>query len=584
MSDTALPDRCDVTDQAVPTAAVSDTGCVTRRTLHAVPTVRVVQISDTHLGATRAGAVDPEDGLAATLRSLAGSRPDLVLLTGDLTDGGQADEYRRIREMVEPLGAPMLAVAGNHDDPAALRSHFGGESERFLDAWRIVTVETFVAGEIHGAIDLPALLRRLGPDTGRPTLLAMHHPPISTSDKDWFELIGGAGLVAALAERTDVRLVLGGHLHDVYRVSCGGVTYAGCPSTWYSLEHVGDLYRHDDGEVGALKVDLFADGRFELEVVSRDRRTADRADASATRSRRSAERDTRLFDRYVMLRWSTADKPTRGDDSVWRVALDTATGEVDVVNHATRSDAVAALTQELLAVADDERIFLGVDFPLGYPAGFAERFARGGANWRAAWAAITDEVVDSPTNENNRFVAADRLNDRAGMSPGPFWGCPPGEAVGSLGADRPPTLFGLAEHRIVERRLAGAGIAMPTVWQLAGPGAVGGAALLGIPVLRRLSEHPTLARRVRIWPFDTGCDLIPTRGSTGAIVVAQVWPAAFARDEGTHALPEIAQLAGVCRQLAALDATGRLGERFAPALSVDEYKVVEREEGWVVTP
>ncbi len=33
-----------------------------------------------------------------------------------------------------------------------------------------------------------------------------------------------------------------------------------------------------------------------------------------------------------------------------------------------------------------------------------------------------------------------------------------------------------------------------------------------------------------------------------------------------------------------IDATGRLGERFAPALSVDEYKVVEREEGWVVTP
>lgn len=556
------------------------------RTLPPVPTVRVVQISDTHLGADRARDVSPEDGLEATLRALESSRPDVVLLTGDLTDAGQPDGYRRLRELVEPLGAPMLAVAGNHDDPVALRAHFGGETERLVDAWRIVLVDTYLPGEIHGAVDVDAVLRRLGPDTGRPTLVAMHHPPISTSDKSWFELIGGAELVAAFGERSDVRLVLGGHLHDVYRVSCGGVTYAGCPSTWYSLEHVGELFRPDDGEVGALRVDLFPDGRFELAVVPRDRRVVPRtaaAPGSASQRAVAPDRDQRLFDRFVLLRWSSASKPTRGDDSVWRATLDVATGKVDVVNHATRADATAALTDELLA-AVDERVLVGVDFPLGYPAGFAARLSKGDANWRAAWGAITDEVVDAPTNENNRFAAADRLNIRAGMSPGPFWGCAPGDATGSLAPDRPSTLFGLADHRLVERRLASAGHRIPTVWQIHGAGTVGGAALLGIPVLRRLSEHPTLARRIRIWPFDTGCDLVPTRGSTGAIVIAQVWPAAFTPDDGQHALPEVAQLVGVCKHLATLDASDRLGPLFAPSLPPDEARAVEREEGWILAP
>ena len=555
-----------------------------------MPTVRVAQISDTHLGATRAsGPIPPDHALEATVRALQPLRPDLVLLTGDLTDSGDDASFRRVAELIEPLRAPVLAVAGNHDLPQPLRARFGGESERVVDVWRVLMIETFVAGQTHGEVDVDAVLRRLGHDEGRPTLLALHHPPITPSSNPWFELRDGAELVAALADRRDVRLVVGGHLHDVFRVVCGGVTYLGAPSTWYSLEHIGAEFRPDDGQVGALRLDLFPDGRFDAAVVEREVRPAGApsmgpsAWAAPTVGQQVAVArtdDRRLFDRYEMIHWTAASKPTRGDDTIWRASHDAVTGHVDCINHATRAHAVDALTEALLA-KPDERVFIGVDFPLGYPLGFADRLSQNG-NWRAVWAAIAEEIEDDAANANNRFAAADRLNARAGMSPGPFWGCPVDQATSSLTASRPATLFGMQERRLAERRLVVAGHKVPPVWQLAGRGSLGSEALLGIAALRRLTDHPVLARRIRVWPFDTGCDPSPTRGSPGAVVIGQVWPGSFEIDVDEHSLRDVAVVMGMCKHLVRVDAAGELGALFAPSLTVDEARTVEREEGWIL--
>jgi 3',5'-cyclic-AMP phosphodiesterase len=546
-----------------------------------MPTVRVVQISDTHVGAHRDEEVRPEDALEATVRAVLPLRPDVVLLTGDITDTGDPEAYRLVASLLEPLPVPTLAVAGNHDEPAAMRAYFGGESEMVLDAWRIVMVETYVAGETFGAVDVDAVLRRLGPDSTRPTLIALHHPPITPSSNPWFQLAGGADLVAALAARHDVRLVVGGHLHDTYRVVCGDVTYLGCPSTWYSLEHAGDAWRHDGGETGALRIDLFPDGRFDAAVVPRAEPSADVTTPLTRPARRAEDALRRTFDRYVMLHWTAASKPTRGEDTLWSASLDARGGDVEIVNHPTRTHAIDSIVAALTAAPED-RVFVGIDVPLGFPSGFANRLSKGSGNWRAVWAAIAEEVVDSPTNENNRFRAADRINVRAGMSPGPFWGCPIDLATASLPVARPSTFFGLDERRLVGRRLRDAGHTVATAWQLVGKGSAASETLLAVAALRRLTEHPHVGRRIRVWPFDTGCDPEPTRLGAGSVVVAEVVPELFGVDADTHGLREVAQVTGVCQHLARLDRDGTVGELFAPDLTPEELRSVEREEGWVL--
>ena len=48
--------------------------------------------------------------------------PDLVVITGDLTDVGSPQEYAHLRQLLSPLKAPLIVVPGNHDEREALRN------------------------------------------------------------------------------------------------------------------------------------------------------------------------------------------------------------------------------------------------------------------------------------------------------------------------------------------------------------------------------------------------------------------------------------------------------------------------------
>jgi 3',5'-cyclic AMP phosphodiesterase CpdA len=78
-------------------------------------THRALHLSDLHRGANES----PEtDGALAEL--VAELEPVVVIVTGDLANRGRADELRRARALLDALGAPWLAVPGNHDLPYTL--------------------------------------------------------------------------------------------------------------------------------------------------------------------------------------------------------------------------------------------------------------------------------------------------------------------------------------------------------------------------------------------------------------------------------------------------------------------------------
>jgi len=70
---------------------------------------RIAHLSDLHFGAVDSKVVA---GLAAELRA---DRPDLVVVSGDLTMGARPAEFRLARAFLDEVGAPALAVPGNHD-------------------------------------------------------------------------------------------------------------------------------------------------------------------------------------------------------------------------------------------------------------------------------------------------------------------------------------------------------------------------------------------------------------------------------------------------------------------------------------
>lgn len=233
----------------------------------------VLQLSDTHLVENEPSTDDttsPDAGVRRTVAALGDRRPDLVLLTGDLTDDGSVAGCRRLGRLLEDLGAPILATPGNHDLAASVAEVFGPVGSAEVGGWRIITVDTVIPGHDDGAVDVEVLRTRLDAVDARPTLIALHHPPVSPSTLEMFHLAGATELIEMCAARPHVRSIVSGHLHEAFQRSAAAIALVGCPSTWYAIVHEGDTYRLvPDGLVGATVFDLGDDGTLTWERVRR---------------------------------------------------------------------------------------------------------------------------------------------------------------------------------------------------------------------------------------------------------------------------------------------------------------------------
>ena len=221
-------------------------------------TVRIVQLSDTHLAATGTPAAQlARAQLERAVAQAATLEPDLVLLTGDLTDDGSLDATVEVARIAGRPGVPVLAVAGNHDDRAVVAATFGGAGMARLGRWTVLTAATAVPGHEHGAIDVDATLARIDALADGPIVLALHHPPVGTSSNPIFQLSGGAELTAGLLSRPNVRAVVSGHLHEGFNLRVGHLDLLGAPSTYFALRHHGGEFTFvDDGLVGFQVIDL----------------------------------------------------------------------------------------------------------------------------------------------------------------------------------------------------------------------------------------------------------------------------------------------------------------------------------------
>ena len=211
-------------------------------------TITVLQLSDMHVTADPAAAVSgeyPELRLQLVLDAWhrTGESADLLLLTGDNTDDGSPDAYTRLAATLSTLGVPILAVPGNHDTATGVGLAFGDMAVVELDGWNIVGLDTCRPNQVHGTVDIPASVELIDALDKIPTVLAIHHPPMSRSNNAWFQLDGAAALLDVLAARPHVRAVVSGHLHDAFEFKgAGGLALLGCPSTLTAIDHDGDMF------------------------------------------------------------------------------------------------------------------------------------------------------------------------------------------------------------------------------------------------------------------------------------------------------------------------------------------------------
>ena len=222
---------------------------------HPRPRHFLLHLSDPHLlGGPQPlhGVVDSE----ALLRQLfeevhaSGARPEAVIFTGDLADLGEPEAYAKLRAIVDPaceaLGAKVIWAMGNHDNRANFRAGLLDQADNdapvdhsyFVNGLRIITLDTSVPGFHHGELShdqldwLAAELATPAPDG---TILALHHPPVpSVLDLAVLVELRGQPALAGVLRNSDVRAILGGHLHYSTTATFAGIPVSVASATCYT--------------------------------------------------------------------------------------------------------------------------------------------------------------------------------------------------------------------------------------------------------------------------------------------------------------------------------------------------------------
>jgi 3',5'-cyclic-AMP phosphodiesterase len=214
----------------------------------------VAQISDPHIrrpGELAYGIVDTAAALrrCVTFLNELASRPDIVVVSGDLVDFGKLEEYEHFRSLMAPLAVRYVVLPGNHDERNAMRRAFPDQcfpaegplnARVFANDLHILLLDSTVPARPHGILSdetLRWLDAELREHSARPTLIFLHHPPFLTGIRhmDVQNLRNAAALARVLQGHQQVRLLAAGHVHRIVLALFEGVPAVIAPGTSHAV-------------------------------------------------------------------------------------------------------------------------------------------------------------------------------------------------------------------------------------------------------------------------------------------------------------------------------------------------------------
>jgi Icc protein len=216
--------------------------------------MKIIQLTDCHLFSDPNEILRGENCCETLTKVLKEVRSqiapdDILAFTGDLADSAEPAAYAHFKKLVSDIPNLKLILPGNHDDPQVLLRELGDIPHNRCGAGIlehadcvIVTLDSTIAGEIHGALgdsqlhlinEAVAVARA----SHKPVLILVHHQTLPVDGyMDRYSIRNADALLKTLDDCPEVRAVVCGHIHQEFDEMRGHVRFIGSPSTCYQIQ------------------------------------------------------------------------------------------------------------------------------------------------------------------------------------------------------------------------------------------------------------------------------------------------------------------------------------------------------------
>lgn len=241
--------------------------------------IQLVQITDPHLGDQPGDALlgmDTDASLNQVIALIEQQRsPDLLLATGDISNGGTSPSYRRFHQMTQRLAEHNVWLPGNHDHFSTMQATMKGSEVLArtvqIGNWQVVMLNSAVVGKVGGSLaagELDFLRNVLQQAKGEHVLVCLHHHPIA-SGCAWLDdqqLENADQFFKLLDSFSHIRGVLWGHIHQEIDQWRNGVRLLASPSTCVQFAPNNDNFKLDRLNPGYRWLELHKDGLIETGI------------------------------------------------------------------------------------------------------------------------------------------------------------------------------------------------------------------------------------------------------------------------------------------------------------------------------
>jgi 3',5'-cyclic AMP phosphodiesterase CpdA len=240
----------------------------------------IAHLSDLHFGRVDDALLDP---LVAAVTAAA---PDVVAISGDLTQRAKSWQFEQARDFLQRLPTPRIVVPGNHDVPlydvmrrfaAPLRRYrriisadlapFHRDGEIAVLGLNTARSPTFKGGRLNARQLALARERFDALDPGIVRVVVTHHPFDLPGQGEESDIVGRAGMAMDAFAQCGIDVFLSGHLHRSH-ASATAARYAIPGFSALVVQAGTTTSTRGRGEANTFNVIRTSTSRIEIDVQS----------------------------------------------------------------------------------------------------------------------------------------------------------------------------------------------------------------------------------------------------------------------------------------------------------------------------